>query len=53
MQGHDELIGLSNGSSVKTLGTFHSLPLELLKSLTAVAEENVRRTRKFYNYALE
>jgi hypothetical protein len=53
VRGHDELIGHSKGASVKTLGTFHSLPLELRDSLIAVARENVSRTRKFYDDALE
>ena len=50
---NEESIGRSTNATVKTLGTFHILPQELQESLIALTRANVKRTRKFYDDALE
>ena len=40
-------------SSLKSIGTFHTLSQELHESLIAVGWENISRKRKSYNEALE
>jgi histone acetyltransferase (RNA polymerase elongator complex component) len=47
------LVGREKESIGKTLGTFHSLPPELRKSLIRCARENAKKMKKWYDDALE